>query len=111
MRRQDAYTTGDAKRLLKMQWSMAQYKAACDLRSGTKALISPGRMLDILRLRSKYIAERGATLNNPHITKTHLRAFEGTDREVRAHDWASAVRGIAAAFVREYPNHPALAQA
>ena len=109
--KQARYTVGDAKRLLKMQWSAAQYQAACDMSVGAKASISPPKMLEILRLRSKYIAERGATLNNPHITKTHLRAFFGSDREVPAQDWASSVRKIATAFVRLHRDHPALVRA
>lgn len=109
--KQARYTVGDAKRLHKMQWNAAQYQAACDVVVGAKAFISPPRMLEILRLRSRYIAERGATLNNPHITKTHLRAFTGTDREVPAQDWAASVRRIATAFVVQHRDHPALARA
>lgn len=30
---------------------------------------SPKRMLEILRLRARYLLDRGSTLNNPHIPK------------------------------------------
>lgn len=35
-----------------------------------------GRMLNILRERAKYLLERGATLNNPHIPKKFFDGFE-----------------------------------
>lgn len=72
-----------------------------------KRRISATRMLDIFRLRSKYIAERGATLNNPHITKAHLALFAGTRREVNS-NWAEMVKSIAQSFVAEHAGHPAL---
>ena len=65
-------------------------------------------MLVILQLRAKYIAERGATLNNPHITKVHLRRFFGSDREVSGNAWAASIRDLAAAFVLQNPGHPAV---
>jgi hypothetical protein len=64
-------------------------------------------MLALLRLRSQYIAERGATLNNPHITKAHLNSFAGTNRVVDDSNWAAGVRKIAADFVRDWSQHPA----
>jgi hypothetical protein len=48
----------------------------------------------VLRHRALYIAQRGSTLNNPHIGKQHLAPFLGTDREVHA-DWAAVIRRIA----------------
>lgn len=101
------YTIADAKRLHKLQWSVEQYKEAEDLIVGGKRRISATRMLDIFRLRSKYIAERGATLNNPHITKAHLARFAGTGREVNS-NWAEMVRSIARTFAAENCGHPAI---
>jgi hypothetical protein len=93
------YSLEDAKRLHKQQWSAEQYNAV--LNPGRQ--ISQETMLQLLKLRSKYIAERGATLNNPHITKTHLERFAGTNREISAGNWAEAVRQIAMDFVRDHP--------
>ncbi len=106
-----SYTLDDAKRLHKQQWTADQYAQALDADHRGQRRISPQKMLDILRLRSKYIAERGATLNNPHITKAHLDTFATTDRVVAAPNWASAVRRIAADFVRQQPTHPAVRDA
>lgn len=103
---QESYSMADAKRLHKKQWSVDQYKAAMDITVAGKPQISQARMLEILQLRSKYIAERGATLNNPHITKTHLAPFFDTDREL-ANNWAAGVRRIAKEFVTNNPCHPA----
>jgi hypothetical protein len=106
---QTSYSLQDAKRLHKKQWTAAQYKSALDTHQAGQPRISQHKMLEILQLRSKYIAERGATLNNPHITKTHLRPFFGTDKEVTGGAWAAGIRAIAGAFVREHPAHPAIA--
>jgi hypothetical protein len=103
--KKDVYTVDDAKRLHKNQWSRAQYLAARDVEIGRSKAISPLQMLQILRLRLKYIAERGATLNNPHITKKHLSAFAGTDRLV-TEDQAASIRRLAAAYVAASPEHP-----
>ena len=104
---QSSYSIDDAKRLHKQQWSSLEYEAALDTSEDGKPRISQRKMLEILQLRSRYIAERGATLNNPHVTKTHLRPFFGTDREVQGNAWAAKIRELAAAFVREHPGHPA----
>jgi hypothetical protein len=108
--RKDTYSLDDAKRLHKQQWTAEEYAAALDTMEGAQRRISQQRMLEILQLRSRYIAERGATLNNPHITKAHLDAFAGSDREVAAPNWASAIRDIATAFVREFPAHTAISR-
>lgn len=105
---QKTYTLKDAKRLHKQQWTADQYLAAQDLEVVGQRWISQGKMLEILRLRSQYIAERGATLNNPHITKTHLATFASSDRVVVGPNWAAGVRRIAMGFVRANPSHPAL---
>jgi hypothetical protein len=101
------YTLQDAKALHKRQWNAAQYRAAQDITVGRNKLISPAKMLEILQLRSKYIAERGATLNNPHIEKTFLKSFFGTLREVSDSNWAAAVRQLGEDFIRANPGHSA----
>jgi hypothetical protein len=105
-----AYSLADAKQLHKQQWSAAQYAAARDIRVGRRSMISQTGMLELLRLRSKYIADRGATLNNPHITKTHLQQFLGTDRQApnARGRWSEVFEKIAADFVRANPGHPAV---
>lgn len=105
------YTIEDAKAIHKQQWSAAQYRDARDLTLGRKQFISQNRMLEIVQLRSRYISERGATLNNPHIPKTFLQPFFGTDREVLDGQWAAAIRDIAGAFAQANPSHPAIADA
>lgn len=104
---QETYSLGDAKRLHKQQWTADEYAAALDVDLGAERRISRAKMLEILQLRSKYIAERGATLNNPHVTKTHLDTFAGSNRVVSGPNWAAGVRQIATGFVRAYPGHPA----
>lgn len=104
---QETYSVEDAKRLHKQQWSAEQYVAALDVEIDGNRRISKEKMLEILRLRSKYISERGATLNNPHITKTLLDGFAGSNRVVRGPNWAAGIREIAGEFVQAHPDHPA----
>lgn len=104
---QESYSLEDAKRLHKQQWTADEYAAALDVGHGVVRRISPAKMLEILQLRSKYIAERGATLNNPHVTKAHLDTFAESNRVVSGPNWAAGVRQIVAEFVRAYPGHPA----
>lgn len=103
----ETYSLEDAKRLHKQQWTAEQYAAALDVDKGPERCISQLKMLQILQLRSKYIAERGATLNNPHVTKTHLDTFAGSNRVVSGPNWAAGVRLIATEFIRAHPGHPA----
>lgn len=65
------YTLEDAKALYKRQWSESDYRSEMDLQDG----YSPRRMLRILRLRARYLSDRGATLNNPHIPMRFLSTF------------------------------------
>jgi hypothetical protein len=106
--KRQTYTQMDAKRLHKQQWTSDQYIEAQDTETDGQRRISQLKMLEILRLRSKYIAERGATLNNPHIPKTHLDTFIGSDRVVKGPNWAAGVRQIATDFIRANPAHPSL---
>jgi len=103
---QHTYSRDDAKRLHKNQWSAEQYDSALDVTIDGHRRISQVRMLEILQLRAKYIAERGATLNNPHITSSFLSRFYGSDREITG-NWAERIRAIATAFVEDYPDHSA----
>lgn len=105
---QQQYTIQDAKKLHKLQWTSQQYTSAADITDNGNIGLSQQKMLEVLQLRAQYIAERGATLNNPHITKTHLIKFMGTDRDISAPNWASSVREIAREFCAQYPNHPAV---
>lgn len=102
-----AYSLEDAKRLHKQQWTAAEYSAALDATVNGKPRISQGKMLEILRLRSKYIAERGATLNNPHVTKAHLATFAGTSRDMSGPNWAADIRKVATDFLSAHPGHAA----
>lgn len=104
---QETYSLADAKRLHKNQWTTGEYEAALDLMVAGAPRISQVKMLEILQLRSKYISERGATLNNPHISGTHLQPFFKTDREVGNNSWASGIRSLAKDFIAAHPGHPA----
>ena len=105
---QATYSIEDAKRLHKQQWTAAQYEQALDTEENGIPRISQARMLEILQLRARYIAERGATLNNPHITSTHLQPFLTSNRLVQNNGWAAQIRQLAQEFVREHPDHPAI---
>lgn len=102
------YTVTNAKKLHKQQWTSEEYATALDVEVDGVRHISQSNMLQILQLRSEYIAGRGATLNNPHITKTHLDLFRNTDRVVSGPNYASGIHALATKFIREYPNHPSI---
>jgi hypothetical protein len=105
---QPFYSIEDAKRLHKQQYSAAQYAEAADSLEDGVPCISQDKMLNILKERAQYIAERGSTVNNPHITKTFFTSFLGTDREItnRTH-CAARIRSIAGEFLQAHPGHPA----
>ena len=67
----ETYTLEDARAIYKRQWSESRYSSEMDIENG----YSPRTMLRILRLRARYLNNRGATLNNPHIPTTFLRRF------------------------------------
>jgi len=71
MEKKAVYTYEDAKSLQKMQYRKDKYIALQDVKEG----YSPERMLDIFKDRSKYLIERGSTLNNPHIPFTYFRGW------------------------------------
>ena len=103
-----SYSIADAKKLHKKQYTAAQYQAAPDIVEGGERRISQAKMLTILKERARYISERGATVNNPHITEAFLRTFLGTTREIAGRpNYGPSIRALAADFVREHPGHPA----
>ena len=109
----DVYTPEDARSLYKRQWSEDRYISEMDRHEG----YSPSKMLEILRLRARYLNNRGSTLNNPHIPKRFFSALAGrpvsvavgTDalkrrvrRSIRQITMASTkLRRIAADFARQ----------
>jgi hypothetical protein len=105
-----AYTLEEARRLHKSQWTALEYEAAIDTEENGVPLISQSKMLEILKLRAQYIAERGSTVNNTHIGKLYIKQFLGTDREVTENAWAASIRAVAERFIREFPGHPAAIQ-
>lgn len=72
------YTLEDAKALYKRQWTENDYLSQMDLPGG----YSPRRMLRVLRLRARYLSDRGSTLNNPHIPMRFLSTFADKAVEV-----------------------------
>lgn len=101
------YSVEQARALLKMQWSVAQYKLAVDTTVDGEPRISQAGMLEVLKRRATYLASRGATLNNPKITTSYLEPFFGTDRLVpEIHEAAIHIRRIAADFLLANPGHP-----
>lgn len=94
----DTYSLADARNLHKQQWTSAQYESVQDVEVDGVRRISKANMLKLLQLRAAYIAERGATLNNPHITKAHLDQFLGTNREANT-DQAARIRSIALEYL------------
>ncbi len=107
---QSTYSIEDAKKLHKRQWTARQYKDAADTEVAGKPRISQQKMLEILRLRSAYISERGATLNNPHIPPTYLDRFKDTDRVITPGSSAEAIRRLTREFALANPDHPALTE-
>jgi hypothetical protein len=63
------YTLKDARSLQKKQYLNDKYIELQDLEGG----YSPEKMLEILKDRSRYLVERGSTLNNPHIPKNYFK--------------------------------------
>ena len=103
---QPHYSMEDAKAVLRQQWSTQGYASAADMADDCNGpSFSPAAMLDVLRIRARYIAERGATLNNPHIPKRHLAAFSGSNREVLG-DWAARIRAIATEWLAVSARSP-----
>jgi hypothetical protein len=67
------FTLADARRLMKKQYSAADYAAAADLPGGE---YSREVMLSMLQERCEYVILRGSTLNNPHIPASFFADWE-----------------------------------
>ncbi len=72
-----AYSEEDARRLHKNQLTSAEYKSRMDTEEG----YTPARMLDIFRERTRYLIERGSTLNNPHIPASFFEPFPAITKD------------------------------
>lgn len=72
------YSLQDAIALHKRQWSKDKYLSEMD----DKDSYTPGKMLEILRLRALYLNQRGSTLNNPHIPASFFSQFEAETIDV-----------------------------
>jgi hypothetical protein len=115
--KKEIYTLEDARRLYKRQWKIDQYVTAMDMpyagpKKSKKAKelggFSPTGMLEIVQRRAKYIAERGATLNNPHIGKDYLATFRGTPKETPPSKANALIRQQVSDFIKANPSHPAV---
>ena len=71
MGKKQVYTYEDARSIQKKQYSRLQYDELRDHPMG----YSPHRMLEIFKDRSKYLMQRGSTLNNPHIPASYFRGW------------------------------------
>ena len=88
------YSLADAKRLYKRQWTKDRYAREQDRQAG----YSPQKMLDILRLRARYLIARGSTLNNPHIPSKYWPQFD--DRILSVQLAKPKLRSLARASIR-----------
>jgi len=84
-----SYSELDARRVLKKQWKREDYHRHFDLPPDSPTTYSRQRMLEILRLRARYTMRRGATLNNPHVSKRFLQRF---NEERVTDEFAQALR-------------------
>lgn len=75
--KKEKYTLKDAQRLHKKQYTKKDYLKKMDVTGG----YSPKRMLKILKDRSKYLMERGSTLNNPHIPKSYFKDWPKIEKD------------------------------
>lgn len=94
----DKYTLSDAKKIHKKQYTEGKYRDLMDIGNG----YSPGRMLDIFRDRARYVMERGATLNNPHIPATYFSNWPEIN-ENHAVQLRTLVKAWLAAMGPEWP--------
>ena len=69
--KQDVYGLHQAQKLQKKQLRDEQYRELMDCEHG----FSAGMMLELLKMRCRYVILRGSTLNNPHIPKVVLDGF------------------------------------
>lgn len=76
--KKEMYDLADARSIHKLQYGMKKYIERMDMKGGYSEL----RMLEILKDRCEYVLQRGATLNNPHISK---KVLENWDRITSDH--------------------------
>lgn len=93
----DVYTLEDARALYKRQWSVTRYTSEMDVEGG----YSPHRMLRILRHRARYLNNRGATLNNPHIPRGFLQYHANRTVDVTAAGRREALRRLVRRDIRQ----------
>ena len=93
----EVYTLEDARALYKRQWSVSRYASEMDVEDG----YSPRRMLRILRHRARYLNSRGATLNNPHITRSFLQRYASRILDVTAAGRKEALRRLLRRDIRQ----------
>ena len=76
------YSREDAKRLHKAQYSSDRYQDLLDIKETNQKgetegiAYSRSRMLEILKDRTRYVIQRGSTLNNPHIPAGYFAQWE-----------------------------------
>lgn len=87
----DAYSTADARAIMKMQWSAEQYRGRADMPDGGYSRV---RMLEVLQERCGYVIRRGATLNNPHIPGAYLNGLLRIEK-----DHAATLRRLVRAYL------------
>lgn len=89
----EVYEYNDAKRIQKMQYKKEEYLNMQDLPNG----YSPEKMLSIIQDRTKYLIERGSTLNNPHIPESYFDGWE----EIRKNH-AKRLRELVLQYFKQY---------
>lgn len=73
----EGFAYEDAHQLMKNQYTRQDYRDAADL---PRERYSRAAMLKMLRSRSRYVIERGSTLNNPHISASYFTGWERIER-------------------------------
>ena len=90
------YSLSDAQALHKRQWNRDRYLSEMDDLEG----YTPSKMLAILKLRARYLIQRGSTLNNPHIPRSFFSQF--SDQIIDVNN--SSADEISAAIQRDIRN-------
>jgi len=90
------YSLSDAQALHKRQWNRDRYLSEMDDFEG----YTPSKMLEILKLRARYLIQRGSTLNNPHIPRSFFSQF--SDQMIDVNN--SSADEISAAIQRDIRN-------
>jgi hypothetical protein len=90
------YLYTEVRAFLKGRWRRAMLEYMDGPPGYTKA-----KMLEILRLRARYILDRGTTLNNPHISKSFFADFDKitANHAIRVREMVATAEELAAAGV------------